>query len=63
MNPVPTFRELEDAGADAGAILDACEAELERSIPMAANKIDRADLAADLKRVRTLRLQWFGGSA
>lgn len=63
MRTLPTPRELEDAGKDAGALLDACESELERSISTAANKSDKGALADDLKQVRKLRAEWFGGAA
>ena len=61
MNALPTISELEAAGKDAGAILDAVEWDLERSIPMAANKADKSSLADDLKRVRELRQSYFAG--
>ncbi len=61
MSAVPTFAELERAGADAGAVIDSAEWELERAIPMAANKAARCALADDLKRVQRLREVYFGG--
>lgn len=63
MSAIPTARDLEAAGADAGALLDAAEWELERSIPMAANSVDKTDLADDLKRIRKLRNSYFAGGA
>lgn len=63
MNAIPSLRDLEQAGHDAGALLDAYEADLERAIPMATNDGDKVALAADLKAVRALREEWFGGEA
>jgi hypothetical protein len=63
MSAVPTFAELESAGADAGSLLDATEAELERAIPMARNPADRSYFADQVKRVRQQRARWFGGEA
>ncbi len=59
MKALPTVRELEEAGTDAGAVLDACEAELERAIPMTADKEGRIALAADLERLHALRAERF----
>lgn len=63
MNIIPTLRELQHAGIDAGAVLDACEAELTRAVPMAASESDQCDLVEDIDRVRRLREEWFGGEA
>ena len=63
MSAIPTIHELEAAGHDAGALIDAAEWELERAIPMARNKADKSHLADDLERVRRLRAEYFAGAA
>lgn len=60
---IPTFQELEAAGADAGAVIDAAEFELIRAIPMAGNPDARKALVHDLRAVGNLREKWFGGAA
>ena len=63
MKTIPTLRDLEEAGVDAGALLDAHEDELARSIPMTLNARDRLALAEDIKAIRALREEWFGGAS
>lgn len=48
---LPTWDELSAAGIDAGAVLDACEAEFERACGAATDKATRTRLSDDVKRV------------
>ena len=60
---LPTFAELENAGHDAGALLDSIEQTFEFAAAMAQDKTTRTALAEDMKRVQRLRAEYFGGKA
>ena len=63
MNRNPTVEQLQAAGIDADALLDAIQRELEQAIPMAANENARAGLEDDLKALNVLRDEWLGDAA
>lgn len=60
MNAIPTFRDLDALGTDAGPYLDACIAEIEQAIPLARNKTDCDGLKDDLHRLNRLHRAYFG---
>lgn len=63
LDKLPTCRELDNLGHDAGAYLDAAQSDLERAIPMAANEASRQGLIDDLKAVKALRERYFSASS
>lgn len=60
MTNIPTIDQLEAAGADAGAIMDAARAELEQAIAAAPDKARRAELAQDVKALDRRHREFFG---
>ena len=56
---IPTVADLEAAGADAGALLDAAEAELERACAAAQDKATRRALSDDVNAVQAMREAYF----
>lgn len=63
MTTIPTIEQLEAAGADAGAVMDATRRDLERAIGMAQDKATRVKLADDLKALDRRHNEYFGGAA
>lgn len=59
---IPTIADLESAGADAGALMDATRWELERAIGAARDRSTKQGLADGLKRLDRLHDEYFGGA-
>ena len=60
---IPSIEQLEAAGADAGALMDATRAELERAIESAQDKATRTAFADQLKALEQRHREYFGGNA
>jgi len=60
MKRLPTMKDLDDVGHDAGALMDATRWELERAIASARSEADRASFVDDLKRLDKLHERYFG---
>lgn len=56
---IPTLKQLERAGADAGAVLDAVERDLELAIARSTEE-NQYGLKKQLKRLHKRRDEWFG---
>lgn len=59
---IPTIRQLEKAGSDAGLLLDAVETELENAIARA-DDYNARGIKVQLRRLRARRDEFFGEAA
>lgn len=59
---IPTIEQLEAAGKDAGALMDATRADLERAIGAAHDRETRTRLSDALKELDRRHVEFFGDS-
>lgn len=60
---IPTFAELEAAGVDAGALMDATRRELEGALAASQDRATRSHYAQALKDLDRQHAGYFGGEA
>ena len=63
MKKLPSIRQLDELGSDAGPFMDAWRRDLEQGIAMAASKKDRAGLVRALRWLDRRHIEYFGEDA